>query len=500
MKDGVKSFRDTLKFFEKECVVIDKEVNPKLEIAGIEKALDGGPPIVFNNIKGYKNMRVAGNLQATRENIYKLFGLNSHKEALEWGRNALRHPTPPNYVTDAPCQEVVIDKNIDLMKILPVLTHSERDVGPIIGCCNYLFAGELFDGGMEISFKRTMPMGKDWCSVMAVPGSHIRAILDRNPGKRIPVTANMGTPPSVLNVSGAGVMPVMMPFGGNEIGVAGTMQGGPVDLVKAKTVDAYAVAESEIVLEGYITATRNVWESEAAREKGGRLTPFFPEWPKYLGRAREVYKFEVTAVTHRKNPIYYAILADSLEADCYYAMLRESALYHNFECMVPGLVQDVYQLYPAYLTTRIQIKKRAKFDDGWERNLIENTFATYPGTKLVVVVDEDVDVRDSDEVIWAVATRASMEQDLMMGAGGKGVGMMPIEITDKQKGEIVPLLNNTRGLGIYATIPFKLKDWFERAKYPSFKVDLEKFVSDKDIARVRTIQSDYAKRLAKIGG
>ena len=117
-----------------------------------------------------------------------------------------------------------------------------------------------------------------------------------------------------------------------------------------------------------------------------------------------------------------------------------------------------------------------------------------------MVVDDDVDIRNADEVIWAISTRAAMETDLLLGAGGKGVGMMPIEVTDKEKGEIAPLLNNTRGLGINASIPFNLKDNFVRPKYPSFAVDLKKWLSDEEIARVRASQSDYAKVLAKIGG
>jgi len=503
MKSGIDSFRGTLALLQRDgqLVTIDKEVDPKLEIAGIEKAIDGGPAVLFNRVKGYKNMSVAGNILATRELVHRVFDLKNHKEALEWGRKALLNPTTPKVVDDAPCQEVVIDKNIDIMKTLPVLTHSERDAGPIIGAGNYLFSGSYFNGGTEISFKRTRPMGKDWCSMMAIPGSHIRAILEENKGARIPVTMNIGTPPAVLIVAGAGIMTVAMPFGGNELGVAGTLQGKPVEIVKAKTVDAYAVAQAEIVLEGYITATRDIWESKEAEKSGkARTLPFFPEWPKYLGRARKVYKFEVTAITHRKDPIFYGILADSFEADNFYALLRESCLYHTFEQMVPGLVQDIFQAYPTYLTTKIQIKKRSRFDDGWERNLIENTFALYPGTRLVVVVDEDVDIRNADEVIWAISSRAAMETDLLLGAGGKGVGMMPIEITDKVRGEIAPLLNNTRGLGINASIPFKVKEHFERSKYPSFKVDLKRWLSDEEINRIQSAQGDYAKLLAKTGG
>ena len=171
-----------------------------------------------------------------------------------------------------------------------------------------------------------------------------------------------------------------------------------------------------------------------------------------------------------------------------------------YENVIPGLVQDVCQRYPAYITDRIQIRKRGKFDDGWARNIIGMTFAANPGTRLVVVTDDDVDVRDAEDLIWAVSTRAVMEYDLIMGPGGKGVGMMPIEITDKRGGKIQPLLNNTTGLGIDATIPYELRPHFERSKYPSFKMELSKWLSKEEIDRIRMMQSDYARTLAKIGG
>jgi len=499
------SFRESLDVLQEHgrLLEIKGEVDPKLEIAGIQKAVDGGPAVLFDNVKGYKDMRAGGNITACRENISLIFGVeNDPKVMLEWGRNALLKPISPVEVDKAPCQEIVITKDIDILATLPVLTHSEIDAGRIMGSNIFFFPGKYFDGGTEISYKRTRPMGKDWCTVFATPGSHIATILQRHKGEKIPITASIGTPPSVLMVAGTGIMPQRMGFGANEVGIAGALQGKPVEICKAKTVDAYAIAQAEIVLEGYIHADREYWESEdAEKAKKARQEPFFPEWPKYLGRARKVYKFEVTAITHREDrPIFYTILADSFEADIQYAMMREAYLYDMYENVIPGLVQDIFQCYPAYITDRIKIRKRGKFDDGWARNLIQMTFAANPGTRLVVVTDDDVDIRNAEEVIWAISTRAVMEHDLIMSAGGKGVGMMPIEITDKQARKIVPLLNNTTGLGIDATIPYELRPHFERSKYPSFKMDLSRWLSAKQIQTVSTMQSDYAKTLAKCGG
>ena len=274
-------------------------------------------------------------------------------------------------VKNAPCQEAVVDhSNIDILKMLPVLTHSEVDAGRIIGSGNYLFTGDVFNGGTDILFKKDKAYGQGLVQRYGDPGKpHKDAPGEAQGQEAARHHANIGTPPAVLLVAGTGVMPTAMPYGGDEARRCGNAgQGEPVEMVKAKTVDAYSVAQSEIVLEGYITATRDVWESEEAEKMGkGRQAPFFPEWPKYLGRARKVYRFDVTAVTHRKDPIYYAPLADSSRPICTIPCSGESCLYHTLEQMAPGLVQDIFQAWPAFLTTKIQIKKRSRFDDGWER-------------------------------------------------------------------------------------------------------------------------------------
>jgi len=79
-----------------------------------------------------------------------------------------------------------------------------------------------------------------------------------------------------------------------------------VELVKAKTVDAYSIANAEWVIEGYFVPYERVWETEAAENANSQGTEYFhPEWARYMGRAYRNRKFEVTAVTRRKDrPLY----------------------------------------------------------------------------------------------------------------------------------------------------------------------------------------------------
>ena len=123
----------------------------------------------------------------------------------------------------------------------------------------------------------------------------------------IPLTINMGVPPACTLMAGAGFVYTILPPGCDELGVAGAVQGFPVDIVKAKTIDAYAIANAEYVIEGYLDTTSKVWESELAEKDGKQgVHPFHPEWSGYMGKAYRTYKFVVTAITYRKDrPIYY---------------------------------------------------------------------------------------------------------------------------------------------------------------------------------------------------
>src|SRR4030042_4543020 len=131
----VKSLRAMLEWLKKEGLVLetDREVDPKLEVAAIQKRLDGGPPMVFNKVKGYSNARIATNVMGSDKIIAKVFGCKDRKELKFTIHEAILQPTPPKIVDKAPCQEVVIDKNIDVWPIIPMIQHTPTDPGRTLG-------------------------------------------------------------------------------------------------------------------------------------------------------------------------------------------------------------------------------------------------------------------------------------------------------------------------------------------------------------------------------
>ncbi|MDZ4246887.1 MAG: UbiD family decarboxylase, partial [Dehalococcoidia bacterium] len=248
-----------------ELLEIDGEVDPIYEISGIQKALENGPAILFNKIKGYPHARNIGNIFSRKERAPKIFGLKDPRELRLRCREAMRKPIPPRVVESAPCQEVVITKDIDVMSVVPVTKYTERDGARIIGGNNTFLCGDWHGGGTHLSFNRLNFRWPDKCSLAIGAGSHLETaahLLHR--GDKIPVTLNLCNVPAGLMVAAAGFIHPLVPVGADEVGYAGGIQGKPVDIVKAKTQDTYSIANAEWVLEGYIDTKQKAWESEDA--------------------------------------------------------------------------------------------------------------------------------------------------------------------------------------------------------------------------------------------
>ncbi|MBW2369490.1 MAG: UbiD family decarboxylase [Deltaproteobacteria bacterium] len=501
-KKDITDMRGTIEFLrsqEGELLVAKDPVDPVLEVAGIQVALEEGPAIFFEKMKGYPGMRSVGNIFSRRDRIAKLFDVDNWKE-LKWKcLDAIKKPLPPTVVENAPCQEVVYTgKDIDVLSFLPVLKHTTRDGARVMGSGNILICDEWARGGKEFSYKRMHFRGKDWGSITSSPATHTEAIIFMDHRtENVPVTINICNPPAAMMVAAAGGVHSIIPLGTDEIAIAGALQGSPIEITKAKTIDAYSIAKAEIVIEGYWT-TEKIWETEEA-EKDGRqdVVPFFPEWTGYLGKTWKSRKFQITAITHRKDPIYYNQLAASYDGEFNSFDLREAMFYELADRLVPGLVVDVHHPFALRFWGGViyQVKKRRPRDEGYQRNLLINTLGAAPGIRLVIVVDEDVDLYSMDDVMWAIMSRAEPATDFLRGAmGSRGVAAQP--------GEQATLLEAGGfggGLGIDATVPFLEKWRFERAHYPSDMVDLKKWFNQEDIDKAKAQQGDYAKILAEFG-
>ena len=296
------SLRDTLAWLGDDVHYIEASVDPVLEMTAICKAYDNSKALVANNVTNYPNARLIGNLWATRERCARLFGADAFKDIKFKLLESLRDPVVPREVTEheAPCQEMVIGANEigPISSALPLIQHTKEDGGRFFGNGIHFLGPPWVPGnGTQFSFYR-MSFRDDGpiASINMVPGGQGDNICRRWPGEKIPVTVNICPPPAIEMMGYSTFNSIVFPGFTDEIGMAGALQGGPVDIVKAKTVDAYAIAQSEMVLEGYVIEGQRVWETDEAEATGVQgEANLHPEWTRYMGKAyRTPRAFELT--------------------------------------------------------------------------------------------------------------------------------------------------------------------------------------------------------------
>ncbi len=276
------SLRDTLEWLKAQGDLIetDKPVNPDLEVTGLQKHLDGACPMLFNNVQGKPNHRVVTNLFGDMNVINKMFGWADDVERTRKLSYALSHPIKPVVIEQsaAPCQEVVIENPKDVNEYMVPIRHttyeSELTVGSGIRCVT----GEHFDGGSDLGYNR---MNFRWGNVgtfQISPGSHMWQVVNKyyKQDEPVPITMCFGVPPACTLLAGAAFGYAIMPQGCDEIGIAGAVQGAPIRLVKARTVNAMALADAEIVLEGYVNPRDRKFETKESERLGPAGPPPFP--------------------------------------------------------------------------------------------------------------------------------------------------------------------------------------------------------------------------------
>jgi UbiD family decarboxylase len=511
--DLIADLRGTLEWLKAEGDLLetDKPINPDLELTALQKHLDGGAAMLFNNVVGKPNHRLVTNLFSDIEVINKMFGWSDNTDRTRKLAYALSHPLKPIEVgqDEAPCQEVVIENPVDVNEFMVPIRHTTYEPELTVGSGNRVVTGPHFDGGTDLGYNR---MNFRWGNVgtfQISPGSHMWQVVSKyyKEDEPVPITMCFGVPPSCTLLAGAGFDYVILPQGCDEIGVAGAVQGQPVRLVKARTVDAMALADCEIVLEGYVNPRDRRYETAEAEEAGvqGRFH-FHPEWAGYMGKAYKAPTFHVTAVTMREpasKPIVFALGVHMLDDHNIDTTVRESAMFELCERMQPGIIQDC--VIPYCMTdwggAVIQVKKRNRIDEGWQRNFMAAILATSQGLRMCIAVSEDTDPYDMDDVMWCMTTRVNPHTDILNPLpGGRGQTFMPAE--RMTAGDREWTASNTRfegGMGIDCTVPFGYESDFLRPVYPIEKVDPNDFFTDDQLANTKARMKGWVQSLAKYG-
>ncbi len=433
-------FRNFLDQLDKsgELIHITKEVSTEYEIAGIISSL-GERPVLFEKIKESKIPVVAG-LVSSKKLIAN--SLNLERQNLLCSlSNAMENPKPPKIVTEGKCQEV-IEKDFDLRQ-LPILKYTKKDGG------QYIPSGVAIvkdpELGRNMCFHRLMLIGKNKFVARIVEERGTDTAL-KKAGGELEIAICIGNSTATL-LSAA----TSLPKGVDELGMSNALE--PTELVKCKTVDIEVPKNCEIVLEGKIT-----------REKAPE-GPFL-DLTGIVDRVRQQPVIEIKCITHRKNPIYQAILAGKNEHKFLMGMPMEPAIFRSVNEVCD--CKDVY-ITPggcSWLHAVIKIKKQ-NTDDG--KKAIKAAFKGHKSLKHCVIVDDDIDIYDSNDVEWSLATRFQADKDAVVLPNMRGSSLDPSgDLTEGKKAR-------TCKVGLDATIPSKTTGkGFKKVEYE--KVDLKKFV------------------------
>jgi 4-hydroxy-3-polyprenylbenzoate decarboxylase len=409
---------------------VSVEVDTRLEMTEIcDRVLRaGGPAILFENPKGAfgkPGMPVLANLFGTPRRVALGMGQESVEALREVGKLLafLKEPEPPKglkdawdklpvfkqvlnmapkVVSSAPCQEIVWEgKDVDLSR-LPIQHCWPGDVAPLITWGLTVTRGpEKARQNLGIYRQQVIAPNKVIMRWLAHRGGALdfRDHCLKNPGQPFPVATVIGCDPATI--LGA-VTPV--PDNLSEYQFAGLLRGAKTEVVKCVGSDLQVPASSEIVLEGYIDPNETALEGPYGDHTG------------YYNEQAHFPVFTIERITMRKNPIYHSTYTGKPPDEP--AMLGV-ALNEVFVPLLQKQFPEIVDFYLppegcSYRLATVSIKKQYPGHAKRVMFGIWSFLRQFMYTKTIIVVDDDVNIRDWKEVIWAMTTRVDAARDTLI--------------------------------------------------------------------------------------
>jgi 2,5-furandicarboxylate decarboxylase 1 len=382
-------------------------VSPGPEIASVVKALEphGKPAVLFRDVKG-SGLPVLMGLFGSRRRIANALGC-AVEDTLDHVLRTMSGLLPePIVVPDAPVHDVVVrGEDVDLGD-LPFALHSKSDAGPYI-TAGVVLARDPGTGKLNTGMYRMMITGRNTISVNAAPDHDLGRIFStaRKSGQRVPIAIVLGHHPAYAIAS-----QFKNPTSIDVHALTGALLGGPLPVTPAVTIDLPVPARAEIVLEGVVDPGDRVDEGP------------FGEFSYYYGAANAP-QCEITAITRREDAYFHDLHPTHAEHLCLWLFPgREARLLEAVRRAVPGTKSVRIPFYGGALSAYLQVSKRREGDG---KQAVLAAFAADHFLKHVTVVDEDVDIMDEREVLWALNVRFQADRDLISLGHAKGIRMDP---------------------------------------------------------------------------
>jgi 2,5-furandicarboxylate decarboxylase 1 len=458
---------DLIKARPGEVKRVPEPVEPRFGATGIAErfARENQYPALYFDKIGCSAIPLVLNLTATYDRL--AVALDTTLEALvPTFSQRLSHPHPSRSVPrdDAPIKETIwTGDQVDLTR-LPLLTHNELDGGP------YITSGigimrDPETGQINAGIYRHQLYGRNELGVWFIDTHHGAYIYRRyeERGEPAPIAIAIGHHPAV--VMGA---VCRIPGIGGEFDAAGGLLGESVEVTRAESSDLPVPARAEIVIEGEVMPHQR-------REEGP-----FGEWPGHYTEQGPKPIIRVTTVTMRRKPIYYDVFSANREHLVLGGLPRMGSIYRNVKQVVPGLkavnvpAHSRMHCYISITKARDAEVKKAAFA----------ALNTEPeNLKMIVVVDDDINVFNDGEVMWAIGTRFDAARDLLVIPRWSGPGgLLPVGWDYHPDGSRTPRM--VTATIVDATKPVAPARYPPRAIVPSSAVEAAQGVVATDLQQL----------------
>jgi 4-hydroxy-3-polyprenylbenzoate decarboxylase/2,5-furandicarboxylate decarboxylase 1 len=416
-----------------ELLEVDRAVSPHLEVAKAmrKSAAVSGPAIVFRN-NGTAFPLVGGVYNTRAKALIAL--QTTEKDVFDRVLRGMSARIPPVLVTDAPVHEHVIPGDaVDLSK-LPIAKYSPDDGGPYI-TAGIVVSKDPETGVPDIGHYRFEIIGEQTMSFLALPNHRFGRHLAK--ARRLGHTTFHAALVIGVDPVMAYTCPIQVPDGTNDFEVVGGMRGAALEIVRCKAIEVEVPARAELVFELEVDFRHETFEGPLG-EFTGYYTP---------GSKKPVAR--IKAITHRDNAYFQALLTGvpPTENHILKQLPYEASYFAMLKAQHPTLT-DVAFPASGGVAFYVIMSMRQRYA-GEARHAILTTIASSQRPKVVVVVDPDIDVRNPDQVEWAIAFRSQPARDVII------INDLPGGTLDPSIDGSIPLDRRVgSAMGIDATFPF----------------------------------------------
>lgn len=398
-------------------VEVKRPLDPYLEVSIIQQKLaaEGRNPVIYcPEIKG-SSLPLVTNLFGSFKTLALGLGCDpnrmSREEVYDVVRKKAAGKKKPTWVqaSEAPIKEVKLLKEEVDLSVLPIIHNSKLDAGKYIGA-GFMITKWPDTGVANAGVYRHLVMGENRLGCMINPGNDTAYIARRNVelGRSMEVALVIGHHSAVVQASLARQVA--------ELDLMGGYLGEPLEVTRGETVDLPIPSQAEVVIEGIIDPKTMATDGPYAEYLG------------YYGEGNKpCYVIQVTAITMRKDAIYHHLDSAHQEHSLSASMMAQVAMFDNLKAQFPTLKAVTLN---GWLGTYLSMKQRVP---GEAKQAALVAVADNYG-KTVVVVDDDVDIYNEREVMWAISTRMIADEDLLILPGIKGAHLDPVSYNEGRTG------------------------------------------------------------------